>query len=200
MFPDDPRRIRVRDATGADIPALTAIKGIGTDIIHRDRLRDAQQSGFRYLVLLVDTALIGFACLVSRRPAYWSDADDVEHLPQLVDVQVRESHRSKGYGAVFIRDLERMVVEAGNTHLYVRVDPVNNPRAYAFYQRLGYQPEQSQPYCKAWEFRDSQGNVHSGEDWVIDLVKKDKPSGGRTHASSPHFERFSTLIPRPRDS
>lgn len=63
-----------RDATPADVPALAAIKGAGSKALHRDRLRDAREPGFRYLVLLADGDLVGFACLVARRPASWSDA------------------------------------------------------------------------------------------------------------------------------
>src|SRR5262245_14186976 len=82
---------RVRDAEEADVPVLTAIKGDGSEALHRDRLRDAQGSGVRYFVLLADQELIGFACLIMRRPAYWSDADDPHHLPQIVDLRVKES-------------------------------------------------------------------------------------------------------------
>jgi hypothetical protein len=41
-------RMRVRDAEEADVPALIAIKGDGSEALHRDRLRDAEGSGFRY--------------------------------------------------------------------------------------------------------------------------------------------------------
>ena len=156
----------------ADIPALTSIKGVGSEAIHRDRLRDAQEAGFQYLVLLADQEIIAFACLVSRRPSYWSDADDMQHLPQIVDLQVKESHRGHGYGSAFIHALELVAAEAGSKQLYLSVEPVNNPRAYALYQRLGYEPIQSTPYRKVWKFTDSQGNVHSGEAWVVDLVKQ----------------------------
>src|SRR5207244_9227802 len=101
--------MRVRDAVEADLPALTAIKGPGSEAVHRDRLRDAQDAqgtGFRYLVLLVDDELIGFACLVFRRPPSWSDAADTEHLPQIVDLRVKESHRSRGHGTAFIHAIE----------------------------------------------------------------------------------------------
>lgn len=70
MVPENASRIAVRNAEAADVPALTAIKGDGTEVLHRDRLRDAQGIGFRYLVLLVDQEIIGFACLVIRRPVY----------------------------------------------------------------------------------------------------------------------------------
>jgi GNAT superfamily N-acetyltransferase len=164
-------RITVRDAVEADVPALTAIKGHGSQALHRDRLRDAQGSGFRYLVLLADQVIIGFACLISRRPAYWSDADDTQHLPQIVDLQVKESQRGQGYGSEFVRAIERIAVETGYGQLYMSVEALNNPRAYALYQRLGYQPLQSEPYRKIWEFTDSGGKLHRGEDWVVDMVK-----------------------------
>lgn len=164
-------RITVRDAEEADVPTLIAIKGDGTAALHHDRLWEAQGPGLRYIVLVAHQDLIGFACLVSRRPASWSDADDTQHLPQLVDVQVKELHRGQGYGTKFMRALERIVAAAGHRHLYLSVDPLHNPRAYALYQRLGYQPLQSEPYRKHWAFTDSAGTTHSGEDWVVDMVK-----------------------------
>ena len=172
MVSENGYRIAVRDAEEADVPALTAIKGDGTEVLHRDRLRDAQGTGFRYLVLLIDQEIIGFACLVIRRPAHWSDASDTHHLPQIVDLQVKESQRGQGYGSHFVRAMERIVSEAGYRQLYMSVEPLNNPRAYALYQRLGYQQEQLEPYRKTWEFQDSEGKRHRGEDWVVDMVKQ----------------------------
>src|SRR5438874_1192246 len=116
----------IRDAEEADVPALTAIKGAGSETVHRDRLRDARGSGFRYLALTADREVIGFACLVFRRPDYWSDAADREHLPQIVDLRVKESHRGRGYGTEFVRAIERMAAAAGFDQLYLSVDPVNN--------------------------------------------------------------------------
>jgi len=170
MISENVVRVMVRDAGAADLPALTAIKGDGTETLHRDRLRDAQRSDMRYLVCVVNHAVIGFACLVMRRPATWSDADDQHHLPQLVDLQVQAAHRGRGYGSTFVRSLERIAATAGYAQLYLSVDPVANPRAYALYQRLGYQPLQPEPYRKQWGFTDSAGQVHHGQDWVIDMV------------------------------
>ena len=78
-------QITVRDAEEADVTALTTIKGEGSEAVHRDRLRDAREASLRYLVLLADEEIIGFACLVFRRPSYWSDAKDTQHLPQIID-------------------------------------------------------------------------------------------------------------------
>lgn len=165
-------QLRVRDAIETDISSLVAIKGTGTEVIHQDRLRDAQDASFQYLVLLAEERVVGFACLVYRRPAYWSDATDEDHLPQIVDLQIEESQRGRGYGSAFIRLLEKLAAEAGSTHLYVGVDPVDNPRAHALYLRLGYQPLQLRPYRRVWQFTDSQGKLHRGQDWIIDLVKE----------------------------
>jgi len=172
MVSESVSRMTVRDAEEADVPALTAIKGEGSEVLHRDRLRDAQGTGVRYFVLLADQEIIGFACLVIRRPAYWSDANDMHHLPQIVDLQVKESQRGQGYGSYLVRAMERIASEAGYGHLYMSVEPLNNPRAYALYQRLGYQQEHPEPYRKTWEFQDSEGKLHRGEDWVVDMVKQ----------------------------
>ena len=82
--------------------------------------------------------MIGFACLVLRRPASWFDADDEQHLPQIVDLQVAEMHRGRGYGTAFVRAIERIAAAAGSHELYLAVEPEHNPRAFALYRRLGY--------------------------------------------------------------
>ena len=166
-------QITVRDAEEADVTALTAIKGEGSDdeAVHRDRLRDAREGSLRYMVLLADQEIIGFACLVFCRPAYWSDASDTQHLPHIIDLQVKESQRKKGYGSAFVRAIEQIAAEAGYEQLYISVEPGDNPLAYALYLRLGFQQLQSEPYLKIWEFTDSAGKVHHGEDWVVDMIK-----------------------------
>ena len=172
MVSDHGVRVSVRDAEEADVPTLAAIKGDGSEALHRDRLREAQGPGFRYLVLTVEQELIGFACLVFRRPPSWSDAGDTRHLPQVVDLRVAETQRGRGFGSAFLRALEGIAAAAGYRHLYLRVDPVDNPRAHALYRRLGYQQVQSEPYRERWEFRDSAGQVHRGEGWAVDLMTR----------------------------
>ena len=172
MGADRNARITIRDAQAADISALMAIRGDVSEALHQDRLRDSQNPGFRYMVLLKDQEVIGFACLVFRRPLHWSDADDTEHLPQIVDLRVQDSQRGQGYGSEFVRALEHATAAAGFGHLYLSVEANDNPRAYALYQRLGYQSLQCEPYHQTWAFTDSLGQVHQGENWIIDMVKQ----------------------------
>ena len=160
----------VRDATENDLGELTALKN--AEALHRDRLQDAQQPTFRYVVLALQKKVIGFGCLVFVRPSSWSDAADTHHLPQIVDLLVAPSQRGRGRGTFLIQQLEQLATDQGQTKLYVTVDPIHNPRAQQLYQRLGYQALQSAPYLKHWEFIDSAGMVHAGDDWIIDLVKE----------------------------
>ena len=163
--------ITLRDADESDVPALVAIKGEGSEALHRDRFRQAQGGDIRYLVAVRDREVIGFALLVFRRPAAWSDAADTQHLPHIIDLQVAVSQRGQGYGSAFVRGIEREAARAGYEELYTSCEPAENPRAYALYQRLGYEQLQPEPYLKAWEFVDSGGERHYGEDWRVDMVK-----------------------------
>jgi hypothetical protein len=64
MSSENIMNVTVRDAIETDIAILTSIKGPASEVIHSDRLRDAQSSSFRYLVMIADEIVIGFVCLV----------------------------------------------------------------------------------------------------------------------------------------
>jgi hypothetical protein len=53
MASENVSRITVRDAEQADVPALTAIKGAGSEALHRYRLRVAGYSGFGFVVVVL---------------------------------------------------------------------------------------------------------------------------------------------------
>jgi len=162
-------QMSVRDAVEADLSALVMVRP--SEVVHRGRLHDAQQADFRYFVLELGQDIIGFACLVFRRPSTWSDPDDKQYLPQIVDFYIAEEQRGKGYGSQTIRIMEHIAAEAGHQHLYVAVESLDNPRAYALYQRLGYQPLQSEPVLHHWSSLDGDGNVHRGNARLVFMVK-----------------------------
>ncbi len=166
--PDD--TLAVRAARDGDLPALAALKA--PKALHRDRMADAAESpDFRYLVLMKEAVVIGFACLVFVRPRQWSDADDTAHLPQVVDLLVAPAHRRRGYGSFFIREMETIVQGRGSDSLYIAVDFPANAEAHALYLRLGYQQIQPEPYLKHWHFTDSGGDHHQGDELIVDMVK-----------------------------
>lgn len=160
----------MRDATPADVPALAALRSNAAH--HRGRLRDARRGGFRYFVLLRAERIIGFVCLVFRRPVSWANVDDRAHLPEVNDFYVAEAERSQGCGTFAVRALEQLVLAAGYTELYIAVEPEANPRAYALYRRLGYVALQDEPFYHRWAAVDGDGITRSGEAWLVNTVKR----------------------------
>src|SRR6476620_46428 len=98
--------LAVRSATEPDLDALMRLKP--SLAAHRDRLRDASQPGFHYLVLELDQRIIGFVCLVFVRPRYWSDGDSTDYLPAAIDFLIDSSLRSRGYGSFLLREVEQL--------------------------------------------------------------------------------------------
>ena len=160
----------VRDAGDADLDALARLRPPELD--HRDRLRDARQPGFRYLVLEYQGEVIGFVCLVFARPATWPDSRNAALLPQIVDAFIAPPLRGRGHGSALIRALEGLAWGQGFRAVYLSVDPIGNPRAYALYQSLGYRPLQQEPYREQGQYTDSAGKVHESDDWELDMVRE----------------------------
>ena len=94
-----------------------------------------------------------------------------DHLPQIVDLYVTDTLRGQGIGTLIIRRMEELAISAGHNRVFLSVDPTNSPRRQALYLRLGYQPLQAEAYRDHWRFADSDGNVHEGCGWAIDMVK-----------------------------
>ena len=90
---------------------------------------------------------------------------------------MEEGLRGRGYGTQFIHHIERIAVEEGYRELYLIVEPWDNPCAFALYQRLGYKQLQAEPYESKWQLTDSDGNLHQGVSWVLDLVKELEQKG-----------------------
>jgi GNAT superfamily N-acetyltransferase len=139
--------------------------------IHKDRLLDADSEKMLYMIIEEFGTVIGFGLLVFKRPPTWPDANDSSHLPAMVDLLVSPDRRSRGAGSFLISWMEETIRSRGGNHLYMCVDPVDNPRAHQLYLRLGYSTLQTQPYRSHWKFTDSDGNVHEGNVWNIDMVK-----------------------------
>jgi GNAT superfamily N-acetyltransferase len=168
----DPEPLAIRDARAQDLDALASVRYAETPAVHRDRILAATSGDLRYRVAERDGAIVGFGMLVLRWPSAWPRSETPELLPRIIDLFVAESERGQGIGAAMVADMERLARETGNGTLYVRVDPVENPRARALYERIGYRATSSEPFRDAWRFTDSAGTVHQGQNWAIDLAKK----------------------------
>lgn len=157
--------MQIREATEADIPALERVKALG-GVAHADRVRHDEMP-FRLLVVEEGIDIVGYAFLVLAKLPFWNP----RYVPQLVDLQVREDCRDRGYGTALVHASEDYLRDRGDTMLYLAVDPDANPRALALYRRLGFQALDTLPVDEPWEFADSSGFVHRGVDHVIYMRK-----------------------------
>ncbi|MFC1526318.1 GNAT family N-acetyltransferase [Candidatus Latescibacterota bacterium] len=159
--------VLVRDASGDDVNELVPV---GQDeAVHRDRVRDADGEHLRYLVAACDGTVVGFCQLVFEQPPTWPE---VKLMPTMNDLQVREDMRSRGIGSFMIVVMEELARRRGFGEVFISTDPNGNERAFALYQRLGYEAMQEEPHLDRWSFTSSDGQLHEGEEWIVDLRKE----------------------------
>ena len=162
----DLTQLIVRDAMPEDLDALGALRPLG--VLHADRIRKAHPDSYRYFVADLDEQIIGSVMLYFRAEPGWDRRDQ---MPLMMDLFVAPAMRSQGIGAAIVAAVEEFAVAKGYGHLYLRVEPERNPRAFALYKRLGYQPLQQEPYEDPFRFVDSSGKVQEGVEWVVDMRK-----------------------------
>jgi GNAT superfamily N-acetyltransferase len=151
------------------LPGLRSIRYHDQPAIHRDRISASDQRTLQYFVAAIDQQLVGFGLLLLERPPQWSDP--LDSFPILVDLFVAEAFRSRGVGRALLQHLEEVARQHSKPAVYLSVEPFANPRALQLYKRLGYTPLQEEPYHNAWQFTDSEGVTHTGEELVIDMRK-----------------------------
>jgi GNAT superfamily N-acetyltransferase len=179
--------VTVRDACGADVPALARVRYAEHPAIHRDRIGDAVLGYVRYLVAEREGTVVGFSLLVFKNPSVWASAGPIESttdntgdfLPQAVDLYVAEAQRSQGVGRRLIAYVENVALGEGYDRLFLSVDPKDNGAARGLYLRLGFVPLQTEPRWNEWRSMDSDGHVHAGSGWMIDMVRPLGRGGGR---------------------
>jgi ribosomal protein S18 acetylase RimI-like enzyme len=147
--------VTVRDAAESDLGALQVLTG--TRAMHADRMREALLGWMQYLVAEEQGRAVGFGLLVYATPPDW---DRREHVPLVVNLYVHPDCRSRGIGSAILREMEARCRRRNFAAIYLRVEPENNPRAFALYKRLGFEPLQDKPFLDPYRFVDSDGTVH----------------------------------------
>jgi ribosomal protein S18 acetylase RimI-like enzyme len=164
--------VTVRDAMEADLDALQALSG--TRAMHADRMREVLLGWMQYLVAEVQGRVVGFGLLVYSVPADW---DRSEHAPLVVHLHVHPDWRSRGIGSAILREMEARARRRNFAAIYLRVESENNPRAFSLYKRLGFEPLQGEPFLDPYRFVDSDGHLHQGVEWNVEMMKRLRDRG-----------------------
>lgn len=157
--------LTVRDALFTDVPALLAVRDARAQ--HEAKLAEAAAGTARFLVAATGGEIVAFATVFLRHPVA---GPPKSRVPKLSDCFVAPGHRSLGIGAALVFARERITHAAGYGHLYVSIDPVENPRWLDFFRRRGYEVLHAEPYRKR-ELRSlDDGRIEEIVAWRQDLV------------------------------
>ena len=157
--------LSIRDATVVDVPALCVIRAARAQ--HEAKLGEAVAGTARFLVALSGGDIVAFASVFLRAPV---TGPPKSHTPKLSDCFVAPGHRSLGIGRALVSAREQIARDAGCEHLYVSIDPVENPRWLNFFHPRGYQPLEPEPYRKREPRHSEDGSREEVLAWRLDLV------------------------------
>jgi GNAT superfamily N-acetyltransferase len=149
--------LRIRpwsDFSAADL--LGVKRGFGErDLAERSHRVD--QYGDEWFIATVDDRAVGWIVVK------WRGKSTHPEYPDLEDIYVQEPWRSRGIGTALIFFAEDRARRRGNGRIGLAVNPTQNVRAGALYERLGYVATGEDSYLD--------GVYDGDEDWVIDVEK-----------------------------
>jgi GNAT superfamily N-acetyltransferase len=99
-----------------------------------------------------------------------SVAELVSGCPEIFRLEVLDKHRSKGFGAALVRELEELARARGVLRVGLGVG-IANRRARALYERLGYRAVESSDYIDRCEYPDANGRRCTSEEPCVFMVK-----------------------------
>jgi GNAT superfamily N-acetyltransferase len=165
------QQVVVKAAKHSDIESLERDLPYGSEDKHRERLQRQDKDEVLYLVAWHKALPVGHALLK------WQGAEE-KHIathfngscPDVEDLYVVEHLRSKGIGSQILEVAESFVRRRGYNRIGLSVG-VENTRAKALYQQLGYRDSGLGEYSEKGEYVDSQGQLQNWEERCIYLVK-----------------------------
>lgn len=155
----------IRAATLSDLPELIGVKPDA--LLHRERLERQGRGEVTYLVAgAPGHPVLGYVLVK------WRGDSRHREFPMLEDLLVRPPFRSRGIGARLLSHAEALSRARGLVRLGLGVNPSDNPRAQALYERLGYQDAHEPPRYDVYAITDETGQRRLYEDRWILLTKK----------------------------
>jgi ribosomal protein S18 acetylase RimI-like enzyme len=138
--------------------------------VHRRRLEQQAHGEVEYLVAWRQRP-IGHVLIEWAGAQIEPMASALKHSPQIVDLLVIAELRSQGIGTLLMREAEQSIWDRGYRRVVLGVG-VENTRARAFYERLGYVDPGFGPCTVTYPVVDPHGNEATAAEHVIYLVKE----------------------------
>ena len=162
-------QVEVRPAEKHELDLLE--RAFGPLEKHAERLHRQNHGDAQYLIAWYEGKPVGHGLLK------WSGATE-EHIalfvngkcPDVEDVYVVETMRSRSIGGQILNFAESLVRERGYTRIGLSVG-VENVRAKALYHRLGYQETPLGEHHEHGKYVDEHGHLQTWEERCIYLIK-----------------------------
>lgn len=106
---------------------------------------------------------------IGQAAIHWKGKPTHPHIPDIQSLRVFPAFQGMSIGSRLLEACERVVRERGFKQVSLAVG-IENVRARALYERIGYTPI-GEMYSDTWHFVDARGEVQHMSETVIDLVK-----------------------------
>jgi GNAT superfamily N-acetyltransferase len=164
-------QVEVRQAEKKELTSLELAFPFGPAEKHAERLERQNRGEVLYLIAWYKGEPVGHALLK------WQGASEVHIMayfegqcPDVEDLYVKASMRSKSVGRQILRKAEHLAKLRGYIRIGLSVD-VGNTRAKTLYTRLGYQDAQLGEHYERGEYIDADGHLQQWEEKCTYLIK-----------------------------
>lgn len=124
---------------------------------HRERFQRQKTGELTYLVAWINDRPSGHASLEWQGKSHEALSSIVGRCPNIDDLFVHPNHRSSGIGTMLLQTSENIAIDRNYSQIGLGVS-IDNDRARALYERLGYADIGAGNYIDRWKYTERDGN------------------------------------------
>ncbi len=160
----------IRKALATDLPELERSLKPAFNRTFAQEIDDQQRDIHSMYLALQDDKVIGSGFVRWLGPRDPEAARLFPNAPEILRLDVSESHRSKGIGTKLIIEMEKEALTRGLEQISLGVAH-SNPRAHALYLNLGFEQTSILEYYDEYHWQIGNGPVETAKDLCRYLVK-----------------------------